>query len=69
MQQVTNEKIQEWRRKAKLGELTREELREAITVLREDRLACGAASAKSKAAKGKKAPVDSDDLLKELEGL
>lgn len=60
-------RIQALRAKAREGTLTLEESREAIILLREDRVAASATSAASKARKAPKAPVNSDDLLAELE--
>lgn len=51
------------RNKARAGTLTIDELREAITLMREGRAAAHVISAKSRAAK---APVDTDSLLGEL---
>ena len=59
-------KIAIWRRRAIEGTLTPEEMREAIDLLRQGRAAASAA-VKSRAAK--KATVNGDDLLDELEGL
>lgn len=62
----TSAKLQIWREKALAGTLTQDELRDAIILLREDRVRAAAVSTKSKA---KKAPVDADAMLGELEGL
>ncbi len=59
-------KIATWRQKARDNVLTREEMREVITTLREGRVAASISSAKSRS---KKAPIDVDALEKELEGL
>lgn len=59
-------KVAEWRQKSKNGELTVEECREALSVLRSNRAAAQVTSTKSRA---KKAPVNADDLLSQLEGL
>jgi ribosomal protein L12E/L44/L45/RPP1/RPP2 len=60
-------KIAEWRIKAALNQLTPDEMREAIRVLREGRVAASHASAGAKAKKSAaKAPVDSEALLGEL---
>ena len=61
-----NAKIQLWRQKAREGTLTQDEMKEAITALRKDRLTIGAAKGKSSA---KKAPINSNDLLAELDSL
>jgi hypothetical protein len=65
MNDATNAKIQLWRQKARDGTLTQEEMKEAITVLRADRIHIGAAKGRAT----KKAPINSEDLLTELEGL
>jgi len=65
----TASQLQIWRDKALRGELSTDELRQAIMVLREDRERAAAVSAKSKSTKAKKAPVDAEALLGELEGL
>lgn len=62
----TSAKLQLWRQKAIDGTLTKEEMRDAIILLREDRVRAAAVSTKSKV---KKAPIDTDALLGELEGL
>ena len=59
-------KLAGWRDKARRGELTQDELREAIAALREDRSRSVSAGAVKKAS-AKKAPVNSDDLLAELD--
>jgi hypothetical protein len=59
-------KVQIWRQKCTNGTITLEEMREAISYLRADRKAASAAAVKTKATKAK---PNSDDLLKELEGL
>lgn len=56
-------KIAVLRQKAAAGTATREDLREAIDLMRKSR---GLAHAVSAASKAKKAPVDSDKLLDEL---
>ena len=62
----TQARIQIWRQKALAGTLSQEELREAIQILREDRVG---ASQVSRTSRAKKAPINADDLLGELEGL
>ena len=63
----TKERLNNLRQRHLRGEaLTREELREALRLMRQDRVSASVASAKSKA---KKAPVDSESLLDELGGL
>lgn len=59
-------KLANWRDKARKGELTQDELREAISALREDRSRSVSAGVATKA-KAKKAPISSDDLLAELD--
>lgn len=73
---LTPEAIQrmaELREKSRNNTLTMEELKESIEMLRGDRIAAHGASATSKArtatAKAKKGPIDSNDLLSELDGL
>ncbi len=65
--------IQIWREKATAGTLTQADMRDAIAALRADRVGAQATSTASKARKsataaGKK-PVNSDDLLSELDGM
>ena len=64
----TQARIQELRAKSAAGTITTEELREAITVLRQARGAAPQATAGTKA-RAKAAKPNSDDLLSELEGL
>jgi len=60
-------KLAELRAKQQRGEdLTMEEMREAILLMRNGRVAAQAVSAKSRTAKASKAPVNSDDLLSQL---
>lgn len=64
--------VQLWRQKAREGTLTQEEMRDAITALRRDRIGASAVSTKShekKATAKAKATVSSDDLLSELDNL
>jgi hypothetical protein len=67
-----NDKVAEWRAKARDGTLTKEEMREAIAALRAARgktpAATGGTKTKAAAAAKAKKP-DGDDLLSELEGL
>lgn len=68
----TQAKIQLWRQKSREGTLTAEEMREAIAVLRQDRVGAAAISEKSrekKAATRAKKDINSDDLLGELDSL
>jgi hypothetical protein len=60
------DRIAELRVKVDSGTATDEELREALRMMREDRMTAGSRSAASKA---RKAPVDADQALKELFGL
>lgn len=63
-------KIAEWRRKSREGTLTQEEMKEAILTLRQDRVGAAATSAGSRAKKASaKTPINSDDLLAELDKL
>lgn len=62
-------KVQLWRQKAREGTLTVEERREAIQLLRQDRVGAAQISAASRAKKAPKAPVNADDLLNELDNL
>lgn len=54
------------RQKANSNTMTQEDVRKAIELLRKAR---GQAATTSAASKAKKAPVDSDKLLDELDGL
>lgn len=62
-------KIAIWRQKALDNTLTKEDMREAILALRQDRKGAAIASAKSKVKKAAKVLPDADDLLNELGGL
>ena len=62
-------KISHWRVKAVNGTLTQDEMREAITALRADRVGASIASATSKAGKVKAPAPDVSSLLDELEGM
>ena len=59
-------KISVWRAKAAAGTLTQEEMREAITALRADRVGAAIASDKSRRSKAKAEIPDAGDLLKEM---
>lgn len=59
-------KVQLYRQKARDNTLTQDEMKEALIFLRQGRVAAAATSATSRA---KKAPINSDDLLSELEGI
>ena len=65
----TRERVMVLRAKQQRGEtLSLEEVREAVALMRGDRVRAATVSAKSKTAKSK-APVDSEKLLGELDGL
>lgn len=57
-----------WRQKAVDNTLTREEMKEAILLLRGNRRSAAVASTASKAKKAKVELPDGDDLLKDLLG-
>jgi hypothetical protein len=59
-------KIALWRQKAVQGTLTADEMKEAITALRQDRVGAAVASAASKRSKAKAEIPDADDLLAEM---
>lgn len=63
----------EWRRKAREGALSVDDMRLALESIRAERIAKAAVSVKSgekkREAAAKKAPVDSDALLQQLSGL
>lgn len=59
-------KIALWRQKAISGTLTQDEMKEAITALRADRVGAAVASAASKRSKAKAEIPDADDLLAEM---
>lgn len=60
-------KLATYRRKAADGTISLDEMREAVKLMRQGRLAA-AQNAKS-ASRKSSAPVNSDDLLSELDGL
>lgn len=66
-------RVAEWQRKAADGSITLEECREAVKLLRANRMASAEAAAKSKSGSKSKAkaspPRAAGDLLSELEGL
>lgn len=62
-------KVIEWRRKVKDGTITLDEMKEAIKLLRENRVTVGVAPKKSRSTKVKPESIDSDALLNELGGL
>jgi hypothetical protein len=60
-------KLAELRAKQTRGEaLTMEEMHEAISLMREGRVAAAATSTKARTAKPKAGPINSDDLLSQL---
>lgn len=63
--------LSEWRRKAADGTITLEEMREAVKVLRANRMSSADAAAASKVGGKKKStvPVDAGGLLDQLNGL
>ena len=70
MSVVIQTNIQLWRQKSRDGTITLDEMRQAIASIRQERIGAGAVSAVSTerkaAAKAKKVPINSDDLLTEL---
>lgn len=63
-------RIAEWRRKAAIGELTLEETREAVALIRQGRLAAGQAAARAKGASRKaSAPATADTANSLLDAL
>ena len=70
MTEAERNRISMLRQRVLSGTITPDEEREAIRLLRADRAAAVAASAKpAQGSRAKKAPVNSDDLLAELDGL
>jgi len=69
----TKEKIRQWREKVLNGTITREELREALALMREDRTAFSTTARAAKRSggtkKAKASDVDADALLDELDNL
>jgi hypothetical protein len=62
--------IVQWRAAALSGDLTLDQMREAVKALRANRLAAATASAKAlKGTKPKKEVRSADDLLGDLEGM
>lgn len=63
--------LSEWRAKAQAGKITVPELRAALEALRNGRQAASVTSTKSRTKSGEaraaKKPIDSDDLLSELD--
>jgi hypothetical protein len=70
MSEVINLSVTEWRRKAREGTLSVEEMKAALAAIRSERAQAGAVSATSTtrktAAKAKAAPIDSDALIGSL---
>lgn len=62
-------KIAVWRQKAVNGNLTLDEMKEAIAALRADRVGAAVASTTSRASKVKAPAPNAADLLSELEGM
>lgn len=72
LDQASIQKLAILREKSRNNTITQEEMREAIALMREGRVAAAATSAKAKSTKSAataKKNINSDDLLKELEGL
>ena len=65
----TASKIAVWRAKSADGTLTIEELREAIKIMRQDRISAAHASATSRQAKAKTVIPAAADLLSAMKGL
>lgn len=65
---IFNSKVQAWREKARRGELTQDEMREAIQLLRAIREAVPETTARGSSAggKAKKPKPDGDALLSDL---
>jgi hypothetical protein len=62
-------KIAIWRQQAAAGTLTQDQMKEAITALRADRVGAQVASDASRRKKAKTEIPSADDLLNELDGL
>lgn len=73
MSEYILQNIQLLRQKSLDGTITLEEMREAIAAIRKERVGAQEVSTKSKEKKAtvakKKAPIDSEDLLSELDDL
>lgn len=71
MSEVIVSNIQLWRQKSADGSITLEEMRDAIAAIRKERveksITSDASTQRKATAKAKAVPIDSDDLLKELE--
>lgn len=64
-----NSKVAEWRAKAARGELTIDEMRDAIAHMRQGSKSAAVASDKARKSKAVAAIPDADSLLAELGGL
>jgi len=63
-------KIANWRRRSLTGEITLDEMKEAVLLIRGQRSSAAAAAATASAGKRKKAPAKNvDDMLNELGSL
>lgn len=62
-------KLAEYRRKSADGTITLDEMREAVRLMRQGRVAAAEANAKAKKAASGKPTVNAADLLSQLEGL
>jgi hypothetical protein len=62
-------KIEHWRKRGEVGELTLEELREAVALLRGGRLAAAQASSTAVRKRAIAAVPSADAMLDELDGL
>jgi len=62
-------KFAEWRRRAAEGTLSIDEMKEAIALVRQGRMAASAAAASTKRTAAKKVIPNAAELLDELDGL
>lgn len=62
-------KLAEYRRKQADGTITLDEMRDAVRLMRQGRLASAEAAAKAKKVAGGKPAVNADSLLSQLESL
>lgn len=69
MEQATALRIAELRSKSLIEPLSIEEMKEAIALMRADRVSAASTSAKSRSKKGPAKEIDAEDLLAGLEGL
>lgn len=60
-------RIQQFREKSAAGTITREELKEAVQLLRQGRSAAASAPKKASGGKVSKGPVDADALFDDLD--